>query len=80
VPYLSCRHFGAWAIGTLNCAINCAFSLCVGLGPLAANFVYDVTGSYVPVMWTAVPFLGLAALFYLSLGAYPDFSKQQEVA
>ncbi len=77
VAYLASRHFGARAFGTLYGAINTAIALGVGLGPLVANYVYDVTRSYTPVMWTAVPFLALAALLYLSLGAYPDFTRQE---
>lgn len=77
VAYLASRHFGARAFGTLYGAINTAIALGVGLGPLLANYVYDVTKSYTPVMWTAVPFLAVAALFYLSLGPYPDFTKQE---
>lgn len=78
VAYLASRHFGARAFGTLYGAINTAIALGVGLGPLLANYVYDVTRSYTPVMWTAVPFLAIAALFYLSLGPYPDFTKQEQ--
>jgi predicted MFS family arabinose efflux permease len=77
VAYLASRHFGARAFGTLYGAINTAIALGVGLGPLLANYVYDVTKSYTPVMWTAVPFLAVAAMFYLSLGPYPDFTKQE---
>jgi predicted MFS family arabinose efflux permease len=78
VAYLASRHFGARAFGTLYGAINTAIALGVGLGPLVANYVYDITKSYTPVMWTAVPFLAIAALFYLSLGPYPDFTQHKE--
>lgn len=77
VAYLASRHFGARAFGTLYGAINTVIALGVGLGPLVANFVYDMTRSYTPVMWTTVPFLTVAALFYLSLGPYPDFTKPE---
>ena len=77
VAYLTSRHFGARAFGTLYGAVNTAIALGVGIGPLAANYVYDITQSYTPVMWTAVPFLALAAVFYLSLGAYPDFTERK---
>ena len=80
VAYLASRHFGARAFGTLYGATNTAIALGVGLGPLAANYVYDLTKSYTPVMWTAVPFLAIAALLYLSLGPYPDFTKQEAAA
>ncbi|MDR2856634.1 MAG: MFS transporter [Novosphingobium sp.] len=80
VAYLASRHFGARAFGVLYGAVNTAIALGVGLGPLVANYVYDLTRSYTPVMWTAVPFLAIAALLYLSLGAYPDFEKREAQA
>lgn len=72
--YLASRHFGARAFGVLYGAVNTMVALGVGLGPVVANYVYDVTRSYGPVMWTAVPFLLLAAVIYWSLGRYPDFT------
>ncbi len=80
VAYLASRHFGPRAFGVLYGAVNTVIALAVGLGPLVANLIYDMTRSYTPVMWAAVPFLGLAALFYLSLGPYPDFQKQEAQA
>lgn len=77
VVYLASRHFGQRAFGVLYGAVNTTIALGVGLGPLIANMVYDAAGSYIPVMWTAVPFLLVAALFYLSLGPYPDFAKRE---
>jgi MFS family permease len=75
VAYLASRHFGARAFGVLYGAVNTVIALGVGLGPLVANLVYDMTGSYTPVMWAAVPFVLAAALLYLSLGPYPEFAK-----
>jgi len=75
--YLASRHFGQRAFGTLYGAINAAIAFSVALAPLAANYVYDVTQSYEPVMWAAVPILMLSALLYASLGPYPDFSESK---
>jgi predicted MFS family arabinose efflux permease len=80
VAYLASRHFGARAFGTLYGAVNTTIALGVGLGPLVANLVYDVTRSYTPVMWAAVPFLALGALLYLWLGPYPEFEKAEAAA
>jgi MFS family permease len=80
VAYLTSRHFGQRAFGVLYGAVNTVIALGVGLGPLVANVVYDMTGSYTPVMWAAVPFVLVAALLYLSLGSYPDFDKQEAAA
>ena len=55
-----------------------AMSLGVGLGPLAANMVYDATQSYNIVLWAALPLFAIGALLYLSLGSYPDFAKKEQ--
>lgn len=80
VVYLASRHFGQRAFGVLYGAVNTMIALGVGLGPVVANYVYDVSRSYVPVMWTAVPFLLVAGLLYLSLGPYPNFSRPRAQA
>lgn len=76
IAYLSSRHLGAKAFGTLYGAINSMLALAVGTAPVLANYVYDQTQSYAPVMWAAIPIMALAALVYLSLGRYPDFDNQ----
>lgn len=75
LAYLSSRHLGARAFGTLYGAINSMLALAVGTAPVLANLVYDRTQSYEPVLWAALPCLALASLVYLSLGAYPRFGK-----
>ncbi len=75
VVYLASRHLGQRAFATLYATINALMALGVGSAPLLANYIYDQTHSYQPVMWAAVPVLTLAALIYLMLPAYPAFSK-----
>lgn len=77
IAYLTSRHLGARAFGTLYGAINSGIALSVAIGPLAANIVYDATKSYDLVMWAAVPGLIVAAVLYLSLGSYPDFTEKR---
>ena len=48
-----------WATSAVVLAIG------IGVGPLIANRVFDVTKSYVLVMWGAIPALVLAALVVL---------------
>jgi MFS family permease len=79
IAYLASRHLGQRAFGTLYGTINAMVALAVGVAPLAANYVYDRTHSYEPTMWAAVPILAVAALLYLSLGKYPDFTKRELV-
>lgn len=75
IAYLASRHLGQRAFGTLYGAINASVAVAVAVGPLAANYIYDLTSSYEIVLWSAVPVLVVAALLYLALGSYPDFSK-----
>ena len=77
VVYLASRHVGQRAFGSLYATINALLALGVGTAPLLANYIYDRTQSYEPVMWAAVPVLALAAMIYLTLGKYPDFSKDK---
>lgn len=75
IAYLASRHLGQRAFGTLYGTINASVAVAVAVGPLAANYIYDLTSSYEIVLWSAVPVLVVAALLYLALGSYPDFSK-----
>lgn len=78
IVFLASRHLGQRAFGTLYASINAFMALGVGTAPLAANYVYDLTKNYTPVMWTAVPVLCLASFIYLSLGKYPVFAAGDE--
>ncbi|MDG2004912.1 MAG: MFS transporter [Novosphingobium sp.] len=77
LAYLATRYLGQRAFGALYGAINASIALVVAIAPLLANYVYDRTQSYEPAMWAAVPVLVTAALLYLLLGAYPDFSQDK---
>lgn len=77
IVYLVTTHLGARSFGTFYGAISITTTLAQGIGPLVANYIYDVTNSYVPVIWATVPgFLGSGLLFLL-LGPAPDFAKRQ---
>ena len=43
-----------------------------GNGPVVLNRVYDVTGSYTPALWAAIPLSLLSAGLFLCLGRYPE--------
>ncbi|MEZ5744413.1 MAG: MFS transporter [Sphingomonadaceae bacterium] len=78
VAYLASRHFGQRAYGTLYATIMAAMSVAIGLGPVIANAVFDATQSYDMVLIGAIPMFVLGALLYLTLGAYPEFSKPDD--
>lgn len=75
--YLSARHFGMRAFGSLFGTINGFVVFGTGIAPVAANYVYDLAGSYDPVLWATAPLCAFAALLFLSLGPYPDFAEPE---
>jgi MFS family permease len=74
IVYLISRYFGPRSFGTLFGTISISSSVGVGIGPLIANHIYDVTHSYTLVLWVATPAVLVAAALYALLGRYPDFS------
>lgn len=70
--YLAARHFGLANFGALFGTINGLMLFGNGLAPFAANYVFDVTGSYDSVLWAQIPACLLAAALFLALGRYPD--------
>jgi len=77
LAYLASRHLGQRAFGALYGAINASIALVVAVAPLLANVAYDLTQSYQPAMWAAVPILTISAVAYVFLGPYPDFSQDK---
>lgn len=80
IAYLASRHLGQRAFGTLYAIIMGAMSIGIGLGPMSANFVYDQMQSYSPVLWGTLPLFLIGTLLFLSLGPYPDFTKNEKAA
>lgn len=76
VAYLATRHLGIRSFGVLFGTIAGLLSLSSGVGPLIVSYIFDVTRSYVPVLWAYMPLCGLAAILFLSLGRYPDYSSR----
>jgi predicted MFS family arabinose efflux permease len=70
--YLAARHFGMANFGALFGTINGLMLFGNGIAPFAANYVYDVSGSYSAVLWAQIPAYVLAAALFLALGRYPD--------
>jgi sugar phosphate permease len=52
-------YFGRASLGTIRGVTTPIQMTCNAVGPLAATFVYDVTGSYTPILYS---FIGLMAL------------------
>jgi MFS family permease len=78
VAYLTTRHFGMRSFGVLFGTIAGLFGLATGVGPVAMNYAYDVTGSYNIALIAAVPLAMVASSLFLSLGRYPRFDALPE--
>ena len=50
-----------------------ALVLSHGVAPVIGNYLYDLTKSYEPALWMAVPCCGLTVILMASLGRYPKF-------
>jgi predicted MFS family arabinose efflux permease len=72
VAYLTSRHFGMRNFGLIYGTIAGLVALTSGIGPVVANHAYDVTGSYLPLLWSVVPLALVSGLLFLVLGPYPD--------
>ena len=75
--YLSVRYFGHRSFGTLFGTIMGFLSFGVGVGPVLAGHVYDLTHSYDLVVWSFLGFSLLASILFLTLGEYPCFEPDE---
>jgi MFS family permease len=76
IVYLTSTHLGGRSFGLFYGAISITTTVAQGIGPLAANAIYDATKSYTPVMWAAIPGFLAAALLFGALKPAPDFSAR----
>ena len=74
IVYLTSTHLDARSFGLFYGAISTATTVAMGAGPLIANHVFDLTQSYWPTIWLAVPGFLVSAGLYAALGPAPDFS------
>lgn len=72
VIYLGSRYIGMRAFGFLFGIVVSALLLGVGLGPVIAGYVFDVTRSYNWFLIAAIPASILSAALVATLGRYPD--------
>jgi predicted MFS family arabinose efflux permease len=76
--YLAARHFGMRSFGTLFGTINGSVVFGTGIAPVLTNYVFDVAGSYDPVLWATIPLCAFSSVMFLTLGRYPDFAQPPE--
>lgn len=69
IVYLVSARLGTRSFGLFYSMISITMSIAQGIGPLLANHVYDLTGSYRLVIWSLVPGFAGAALLLVALGS-----------
>jgi MFS family permease len=74
VAYLTTRHFGLKAFGTIFGVISGLLAFATGLGPFLVNLGYDITGGYTISLQAYLPLSLIASVLFFSLGRYPVFS------
>ena len=78
MAFLSSRYFGLRRYASIYGITFVFFSVAAGLAPATFGMVYDAAGSYSLALRSAAVACAVGALAMLTLGPYPDFSKQQD--
>ena len=73
VAYLTARYFGLANYGRLYGLQYSVFGFASGISPFLFGKVFDVTGSYQPILYVAAVLFVLGAVALLTLGRYPKF-------
>jgi len=75
LAYLAARFFGLQKFGTLYGFMVGLLTFGGGLAPVLASLSYDLSGSYLPVLWAIVPLCLLTGYLFLALGPYPKLDE-----
>lgn len=75
VAYLTARYFGLANYGRLYGLQYSVFGFASGISPFLFGKVFDVTGSYRPILYVAAGLFVFGAVALLTLGRYPKFES-----
>jgi len=75
VAYLTARYFGLANYGRLYGLQYSVFGFASGISPFLFGKVFDVTGSYQPILYVAAVLFVVGAVALLTLGRYPKFEE-----
>jgi predicted MFS family arabinose efflux permease len=71
IGYVSSRYFGLRNYGVLFGTIVGLLTLAAGVGPAIGGVVYDIYGTYEPMIWALIPTFLVCSALMASLGSYP---------
>jgi predicted MFS family arabinose efflux permease len=77
IVYLTSTHMGGRSFGLFYGTISTSASIAAGVGPLAANHIYDVTNSYDPMILATIPGLLISVLLIFALTPKPAFARER---
>ncbi len=75
LAYMTSRHFGLRAFGSIFGVVSLAISLSAGVGPLLAGFMYDISKSYQTLLLFSIPVCLVSGAVMLWIGGYPKAPK-----
>lgn len=73
--YLCSRYAGLRNFGKIYATMGSMMMLGASMGPWIAGSVYDYTGGYTALLFTAIPVVLIGASMFLGLGPYPTFRE-----
>ncbi|MCB2048371.1 MAG: MFS transporter [Novosphingobium sp.] len=79
IAFLTARQFGTLRYGTIFGVMSGLWALATATGPFLVNRSYDVTGSYVLAIESAIPLFLVTSLLLFTLGRAPDFGRSGSV-
>ncbi len=72
VVYLTTRHFGLRAFGSIFGFITVGLTTAAGAGPFIAGWLFDISGGYQLMLTIGIPLALFGSLVMLSIGNYPE--------
>jgi len=78
--YLTTRHFGMRAFGSIFGFIGSSVIIAGGSGPLVAGRLYDYFGNYQVMLMVGIPMAAIGTLLLLWLGDYPEVRQARRLA
>jgi MFS family permease len=76
LAYMTSRHFGLRAFGSIYGVASLAISLSAGVGPLLAGFLYDLSKSYHTLLLFSIPVCLVSGAVMLWIGGYPKLVER----
>jgi MFS family permease len=79
VVYLTTRHFGLRAFGSIFGFISVGLTASSGAGPFIAGYLFDISGGYHLMLTIGIPAAIFGSLVMLSIGGYPELATEETV-